>query len=348
MRPRTAYFPPPGAVQYTQVPNVFFERVLPEATISEARVVGWILRQTRGYQRLTDCVPRAELIRHAGVSNGQLSAAIRGCIEKGWILAYDDGVDGKRERYFFLNDSLSLAIIAALEGGHLRVHNLRSMNVRAVLEALARLGLWPPPGQEGVQTSPVSVEVPLRKPESPSTESVGVPIRKPERTSTESVGPIQKKKDQRNSEKKQHRESAAAALVSLGVAEKIACRLVSDHGAEAVLRQAEWMAWRDGVSDPAAFVVQAIREDYPPPARWTRREEEKEERERVEAAMRDMEAEEAARTATIEAALAALTPADRAALEEEARARVRRARYPETPVLVQAFMHTIIADRLDE
>ena len=67
------------------------------------------------------------------------------------------------------------------------------------------------------------------------------------------------------SESSREQERLAARLASLGVTKRAATQLVTKYGAEACLRQCEWLPHRQA-RDPAAVLVKAIQEQWAAPA----------------------------------------------------------------------------------
>lgn len=113
----TTPFFPSYRDNWTRTPNIFFEEILPKSTLNESRIVGYLFRQTLGYNQAANWVgvTRNELIQNAGVSNGQLTSTLKNCESKGWILTYVEGPQGNEKRYIFLNDPLNLSIVSGLK-----------------------------------------------------------------------------------------------------------------------------------------------------------------------------------------------------------------------------------------
>jgi hypothetical protein len=127
-----------------------------------------------------------------------------------------------------------------------------------------------------------------------------------------------------------------AELIGRGVTPAMAGALVRDHGAETIRAQLEQLDWRletkpGKVSDPAAWLVAAIRNGHAAPkgfvskAERQQREEARQAQERAKVEQRRREREQAARDQAqrqaVDAYLQRLTPAERKVLEAEALAR---------------------------
>jgi hypothetical protein len=63
-------------------------------------------------------------------------------------------------------------------------------------------------------------------------------------------------------------DALLAALTGHGVTPRIARRLVTTHGAQAVREQLAWHPHRPAAANPAGALVQAVREGWPTPPAW--------------------------------------------------------------------------------
>jgi hypothetical protein len=144
--------------KFTRTPNVFFDEVLPIATANESRIVGYLIRNTIGYNKDDSAwvgKSREDLIKEAGVSNTQLTKAITSCENKGWIITYKKGINGRETRYFFLNDPLNVMIVEGLNRELFSVNDLKYLNTAGIKKMLSDNGLKGTPPETG--------EVPLPK-----------------------------------------------------------------------------------------------------------------------------------------------------------------------------------------
>ena len=121
-------------------------------------------------------------------------------------------------------------------------------------------------------------------------------------------------------------------LIERGVKPDVAAKLVSEHPEERIRRQIEQLAWRCSTKrspdDPAAYLVAAITEDYPAPAKFesqadkAKREEAK--RDEIRRDAEETRKRQAARAAEMEqraqidAYIKGLSPEARAKLDRDA------------------------------
>lgn len=149
----TEPFFPTYKEKYTRTPNVFFDEILAKATINEVRIIGYLIRNTLGYNRDSKWigVTRSDLIK-SGVSNSRLTDALKACEEKGWILTYMEGSIGSQKRYIFLNDELNQRIIEALNRKLITIEQLEYLNLAGVEKLLIDCGL--------LESSPETGELP--------------------------------------------------------------------------------------------------------------------------------------------------------------------------------------------
>ena len=71
-------------------------------------------------------------------------------------------------------------------------------------------------------------------------------------------------------EEEQH-NNVVASLIREGVKGSVALKLLGGYGEEACRRQLEWLPYRDA-RDPAAMLVESIKQGWGTPSEWTRRE----------------------------------------------------------------------------
>jgi hypothetical protein len=160
---------------WTRTPNVFFDQILkdPKVTTNQIRLVGYLIRQTIGYNREAKwaAVSRSTLIKKAGIPNSRITEAISRCEEKGWILTFEQGEKGKQERYIFLNDPLNVCIVQGLKKGCFAVTDLEYLNLAGINKLLEKHGLLQPPTETGEER----MFPPTETGGVPSPETGGVP-----------------------------------------------------------------------------------------------------------------------------------------------------------------------------
>jgi hypothetical protein len=160
---------------WTRTPNVFFDQILkdPKVTTNQIRLVGYLIRQTIGYNREAKwvAVSRSTLIKKASIPNSRITEAISRCEEKGWILTFEQGEKGKQERYIFLNDPLNVCIVQGLKKGCFAVTDLEYLNLAGINKLLEKHGLLQPPTETGEER----MFPPTETGGVPSPETGGVP-----------------------------------------------------------------------------------------------------------------------------------------------------------------------------
>ncbi|MHB1418041.1 MAG: replication protein [Bacillota bacterium] len=167
-----AYFPRLTNTHFTSTPNIFFDKVMAEAsTLNQVRAVGFVIRKTLGWQKKYDFVSRDHFISQGGISNGQLSKTLQDCVNKGWLLRYRTGPSGMEETYYFLNDSLNALIVEGLEAGLFNIKDLRYRNDQGLIELLTSHGIEFDPDKDSVPQDEKAED--LRKPKGTPTAPVG-------------------------------------------------------------------------------------------------------------------------------------------------------------------------------
>lgn len=122
---RIGFFKRPNDSGFTKTPNEFFDEVVINAkSLNEVRVVAAVIRKTRGWQKKFDGITRQDFI-NSGISNGQLSNAIRSCIQKNWILVYSAT---PQQKYYFLNDILNCFLVKGLKEKKYNIRELEYLN----------------------------------------------------------------------------------------------------------------------------------------------------------------------------------------------------------------------------
>lgn len=166
--------------QFTRTPNIFYDKILtdPEVTLNQVRLVGYLIRQTIGYNREAKwaAVSRKSLIKNAGIPNGRIKDSIDGCLKKGWILVFEHGQAGKQERYIFLNDPINQRIVYGLNKGLFSIEDLEYLNLAGIERLLEK---------HGIPETPTET---VEEQEFPPTETVeGTPTETGGGTPTETV-----------------------------------------------------------------------------------------------------------------------------------------------------------------
>lgn len=151
--------------------------------------------------------------------------------------------------------------------------------------------------------------------------------------------------------REQQHASLYRAIIGHGVAPSVAAQLLeTPEGQERAARQLQWLPHRQA-RDPAAVLVAAIREDWPPPATVAASQSSRARGGQALDRLREM-AREADRQARDEEAalawLAAQPPEVRAAVEADARRRLLGEEEPQVPVpasALRAAVAAVIRDR---
>ncbi len=82
---------------FTQVPNVFFDELLPDLGNAELRVLLVIVRQTYGWRKLEDAISLSQLEKWTGMTRRSVSEATKQLVARGCIVIEErNGPDGGR------------------------------------------------------------------------------------------------------------------------------------------------------------------------------------------------------------------------------------------------------------
>ncbi|WP_158283250.1 proline-rich domain-containing protein [Laceyella sacchari] len=89
------------------------------------------------------------MIKKAGISNTRVTETINGCEKNGWVLTFEQGENGKQERYIFLNDPLNQCIVQGLKKGCFAITDLEYLNLAGINKLLEKHKLLPTPPETG-------------------------------------------------------------------------------------------------------------------------------------------------------------------------------------------------------
>jgi hypothetical protein len=77
---------------YTQIPNVFFDEIMPQLkSLAEIKVMLVVMRQTFGYHKRNDLLSLSQIQKLSGLSRQAAIDGIKGALEKGILLRKEQG-----------------------------------------------------------------------------------------------------------------------------------------------------------------------------------------------------------------------------------------------------------------
>ena len=236
---------------YTPVPDEIFDRLLPDLREAELKALLYITRRTFGFKKDSDAISLNQFLRGIRRRNGEtvdrgcgvrdrttLTKALRALEQKNIIIS-QKRVDERGESEItvyalcFVDDTNQMNERIGTHDGVVGISYRRSGN-----------------------HPPLVVADPDRRSGEPRSSVVGDPY--PQET-------VRQQTDGQEKEQQQHSENVVAVLLALGVTEKAARTLVRQHALEGIKAQIEMVEYRRA-RDRAAVLVQAIREDWAPPA----------------------------------------------------------------------------------
>lgn len=91
------------APKYTQIPNSFFDDMIPTLKEGELRVILVIMRQTLGWQKNWDRISISQLVKKTGMEHKSVCRSVLSLAKKSLILKHTIGENGKQETYYKLN-----------------------------------------------------------------------------------------------------------------------------------------------------------------------------------------------------------------------------------------------------
>ncbi len=85
---------------YTQIPNIFFDVLLPTLGFNEMRVLLSIYRKTFGWQKTIDYISLSQLEKMTGSSRTHIIESVESLIKKGLIVKKLIGENGNQKTYY--------------------------------------------------------------------------------------------------------------------------------------------------------------------------------------------------------------------------------------------------------
>ncbi len=135
-RPKFRGFPEPKT-NFTGIPNVFFDKVLPDLeTAGELKVLLYIFRHTYGWRKDCDCISISQFMegivtrrgrqldRGTGLAKSTVVSALKSVVEQEYVFRYIAGRGSQRQSYFFLHTDLNREIVRGLEKGTLSIEQV--------------------------------------------------------------------------------------------------------------------------------------------------------------------------------------------------------------------------------
>lgn len=133
--PKFVGFPEPKT-NFTGIPNVFFDEILPHLKEGELKVMLYIFRHTYGWQKDRDCISVSQFVNGivtkrgkrldwgTGLVESTVKAAISSVVKSAYVLRYIAGKGRARKSYFFLNTAKNRELVAALESGQISIEDI--------------------------------------------------------------------------------------------------------------------------------------------------------------------------------------------------------------------------------
>lgn len=238
---------------YTPVPDELFDRLLPLLSGAELRALLYIIRRTFGFKKDRDAISFNQFIRGISARDGRLLDGGCGIRDRTTLSRALRGLEEKK-------------IIVAYRGVDARGENETTLYALRFADSecteQTRAGVVGISYYRGRQIPPVLV--------GPSY---------PQETVTQDTA-------EQVTEQQHTAGQLVVALADLGVTQKVARELVRRYSKERIEAQIDMLPYRSA-KDPPAVLVQAIREDWAPPADY----ETLEQREARAEAEREREAE---------------------------------------------------------
>ena len=214
----------------TDIPNEFFDVVIPNEPLSVIKVVGSIIRHSIGFQtkhgrrRQQVALSFQHIQNYARISSrSDLAKAVRTALEKNYIIRVADGVfshrfDGRRSATYALRWSDSL---------------IGQKTAPAV-------------DQSENQTSIGQISVPADQSE------IQTSIKKKPENETINRQPVADTQLQQK-------------LIAIGFSEKTAAKLIREHSRQVIEEQMAWLPHRAPARSPAGLLRRAIEQQWPAP-----------------------------------------------------------------------------------
>lgn len=342
---KTFHFEGFSLQRYTQIPNTFFTQVVQNLSHAEVRVLLYIFYRTFGWNKDRDAISVKQMIEGikardgrvldegTGLARSSVQVAIKGLVEKGIIEVHKAiSPDGDNE---------------------VNVYRLRFKEKNGYDGGARKSGHGSPTIDMGVarESGPHvnrSHKIDLQQ------QPPGHTVSATSRAEVVVASTLRDKNDEGNAD-----ATLVNDLIGLNVTTKVAHQLVKEYPSSVIVEQIAALPFRQTAKEPAAVLVQAIKEGWALPQSYREAERRTEGQHQAEderaAARHAKDAAEHARrdrAVKVEAYLATLPAAERAAIEAAAENRARATGgtfWKDRPLprgLVEATLRLIAADRM--
>lgn len=133
--PKFSGFPEPKT-NFTGIPNIFFDEIMPFLKEGALKVMLYIFRHTYGWQKDVDCISISQFVNGivtkrgkrldygTGLGTSTVKEAITALIQGGYILRFIHGKGRARKSFFFLHTVKNRQIVTRLESGQLTLGDI--------------------------------------------------------------------------------------------------------------------------------------------------------------------------------------------------------------------------------
>ena len=90
------------APNYTQVPNEFFDEMIPNLKEGELRILLVIMRQTLGWKKERDRISLSQIAKKTGMERKSVCRSLKSLIELGLVEKYKTGENGEQQCWYSL------------------------------------------------------------------------------------------------------------------------------------------------------------------------------------------------------------------------------------------------------
>lgn len=130
-----AGFPEPKT-NFTGIPNIFFDEILPNLKEGELKVMLYIFRHTYGWQKDHDCISVSQFVNGivtkrgkrldwgTGLAESTVKEAIGSLVKNAYVLRHVVGRGRARDSHFFLNTAKNREFVAGLESGQIAIETI--------------------------------------------------------------------------------------------------------------------------------------------------------------------------------------------------------------------------------
>ena len=220
-----------GEGNRTDIPNQFFDEIVPQESLSVSKVVGSIIRFSIGFQtrhgrrRQQVALSYSGIQRYAQIKNRTtLADAIAQAINRNFILRINEG-------FFSSDKELQSSTTYAMKW--LDLNPYLPTGSKNVPEDL-------PADQSQNRTSSGSENVPENRSQNRTTI----------------------KENNRNETIKQQQDVAVADLIKFGLKDSVATQLTTDYPQERIERVLNWLKRKKNTRNPAGMLIRALEEDW--------------------------------------------------------------------------------------